>query len=221
MEVCYRHPDRETGVACSACGRPNWADCMTSTPAGMRCPECAGQRTVTQRVRGLSAAGAPVATYSLIAANVVAFIAEVSGGGSSAAGAGGSAIQNAGLYGPAIADQGEWWRIVSAGFLHAGPLHLFINMFALYVLGRSWSRPLVLALQRHLLRVVLAGPFGPLPLSPNEHTVGASGAIGIMAATFVVAQGGASIRSSGRFWIVINIAFTLGVASRSAATSAG
>ena len=45
MEICYRHPNRETGVRCSNCERPICPDCMTSTSVGMRCPECARQRT--------------------------------------------------------------------------------------------------------------------------------------------------------------------------------
>ena len=45
MATCYRHPGRETAVSCSNCGRPICPDCMTPTPVGMRCPECASQRT--------------------------------------------------------------------------------------------------------------------------------------------------------------------------------
>ena len=44
-ETCYRHPDRETRVSCSSCGRSICPECMTPTPVGMRCPECASQRT--------------------------------------------------------------------------------------------------------------------------------------------------------------------------------
>src|SRR5215217_4496834 len=50
MATCYRHPSRETGVSCSNCGKPICPDCMTATPVGMRCPDCAGKR---QRVRTL------------------------------------------------------------------------------------------------------------------------------------------------------------------------
>ena len=45
MATCYRHPNRETGVSCSNCGRPICPDCMTPTPVGMRCPECSRDRT--------------------------------------------------------------------------------------------------------------------------------------------------------------------------------
>src|SRR5580698_1773310 len=74
MATCYRHPSRETGVACSNCGRPICPDCMTTTPVGMRCPECSQQRTKVMRLR--DAGSIPRITYALIAINVVAFLAE-------------------------------------------------------------------------------------------------------------------------------------------------
>src|SRR4029450_11037338 len=81
METCYRHTGRETGVHCSNCGRPICPDCMTSTPVGMRCPECARQKTKT---RTLSAAGSePSLTYLLIGLNVLVFLGGMFGGGGS------------------------------------------------------------------------------------------------------------------------------------------
>src|SRR5256884_3546019 len=74
MAPCYRHPSRETGVSCSNCGRPICPDCMTTTPVGMRCPECGRQRTKVRKAR--DAATVPRATYALLVMNVVAFFAE-------------------------------------------------------------------------------------------------------------------------------------------------
>ena len=54
MATCYRHPSRETGVSCSNCGRPICPDCMTTTPVGMRCPECSKQRTKVVRMRDMA-----------------------------------------------------------------------------------------------------------------------------------------------------------------------
>ena len=52
---CYRHPDRETGLSCSECGRPICYECMTPAPVGLRCPEHSGKpqgvRKVTRRRR--------------------------------------------------------------------------------------------------------------------------------------------------------------------------
>src|SRR6266508_3976903 len=118
MAVCYRHPGRETNVQCSNCGRPICPDCMTVTPVGMRCPECARERTRVRRISPGLRAGAAPATYALIAINVIAFIAEIGGGASIATG-GGSVYLDGALNGPAVA-HGDWYRIITAGFLHAG-----------------------------------------------------------------------------------------------------
>src|SRR6187402_2355383 len=80
MEVCYRHPKRETNVACSNCGRPICPDCMTSTPVGMRCPDCARQKTRVVRTPSGMIGGANPVTIGLISLCVVAFIAQVAGG---------------------------------------------------------------------------------------------------------------------------------------------
>jgi membrane associated rhomboid family serine protease len=187
--TCYRHPDRETAVSCSMCARPICPDCMTSTPVGMRCPECAGQRTQVRRgPAAIAATATPYVTYALIALNVVAFMVTL-GGGAAAVDGGGSVIRDYGLAGPPVAG-GEWYRIVTGGFLHAGLIHLGLNMLVLYFLGRllepAIGAPRLLAIY---LVSLLAGAFGALLLDPNQITVGASGAIfGLMAAAFVIAR---------------------------------
>src|SRR5918992_800396 len=187
--TCYRHPDRGTSVSCSMCARPICPDCMTSTPVGMRCPECAGQRTQVRRgPAALPATATPYVTYTLIALNVVAFVVTL-GGGAAAVDGGGSVIRDFGLAGPLVAD-GEWYRIVTGGFLHAGLIHLGLNMLVLYFLGRllepAIGGPRMLAIY---LVSLLAGAFGALLLDPDQITVGASGAIfGLMAAAFVIAR---------------------------------
>src|SRR5215216_4626923 len=102
MEVCYRHPKRETGVACSNCGRPICPDCMTSTSVGMRCPECASQRT--RVVRGVGG-GDPVLTYVLIGINVVVALGGFLGGASTTTG---------GLGGSVLLDDGSVSRATIA-----------------------------------------------------------------------------------------------------------
>ena len=84
---------------------------------------------------------------------------------------------------PEIAD-GEYWRLVTAGFLHAGFFHLLFNMLSLYILG-GLLEPAVGRLRFGLIYFVslLAGSFGALLLEPTSPTVGASGAIfGLMGA---------------------------------------
>ena len=135
-QTCYRHPNRETGVSCSNCGRPICPDCMTSTSVGMRCPDCARQTTKVRAGAGAFSptAGKMPATIALIAVNVIVFIIELAGGGSGSLSGGGTVIHDAGLSGPDVAN-GDWWRVITGGFLHAGFLHLLLNMYVLYVAG--------------------------------------------------------------------------------------
>jgi membrane associated rhomboid family serine protease len=216
MATCYRHPGRETNVACSNCGRAICPDCMTPTPVGMRCPDCAGQTTPVRRLQTGISRGAMPATMALIAINVGAFLVELAGGGgvSGAAGTGGSVIRDAAINGPKVAD-GEWWRIVTGAFLHAGFLHIALNMFALYILGSLLEPGIGSARFVGVYFVsLLVGSFGALLLSPNENTVGASGAIfGLMSAAFLMARrrGLEQLASQLGVYVIINLAFTFGV----------
>src|SRR2546421_5016126 len=133
-QTCYRHPDRETGVSCSNCARPICTDCMTTTSVGMRCPECARERTRVTAGAVFGRSTRLPATYTLIGLNVLAFIGELAGGVGGFS-AGGKVIDNFGLTGPAVA-RGAWDRILTAGLLHAGPLHLRVIVRPLSVPGR-------------------------------------------------------------------------------------
>ena len=190
MATCYRHPSRETGVSCSNCGRPICPDCMTTTAVGMRCPECAKQRTRVMRVR--SATTVPRVTYALIVINVVVFLAEgkitATGGG-----VGNSVYQKGALLGSSetLVGQGvahgQWWRIISGGFLHENLLHIGFNMYVLYVLGQMLE-PALGSLKFGVVYFVslLTGSLGALLVSPHSLTVGASGAVfGLMGAAAV------------------------------------
>ncbi len=89
----------------------------------------------------------------------------------------GTLVEHGGLYG-AAGDQGEWWRLVTSGFLHASTAHLVGNLIALVILGGA------LTLSVGPLRMVLVyltGMFGAalsvLAFADQALTVGASGAI--------------------------------------------
>jgi membrane associated rhomboid family serine protease len=214
VETCYRHPNRETGVRCSNCGRPICPDCMTSTPVGMRCPECARQRT---RARGISSAtNEPVLTYILIGICVAAFIGEVAGGASATgSGFGGSRVFEEGALRGSDVANGDYWRVVTAGFLHAGFFHLFFNMFSLWILG-SMLEPAIGQVRFALIFFVslLAGSFGALIVDPNSLTVGASGGIfGLMGAAVVVMRnlGINPLESGLGLWIGLNLLLTFTV----------
>ena len=186
MATCYRHPSRETGVSCSNCGKPICPDCMTATPVGMRCPDCAGRKQRVQTLRSMHVD--PTVTYVLIGINVLLFLGS-GAGGSFLTGSGGNSqvFFDLALFGPAV-DQGDYWRLVTGGFLHSGLLHIGFNMYILYWLGTMiepvLGHPRFLALY---LASLLAGSFGALLLDPNAVTVGASGAVfGLMGAAFVM-----------------------------------
>jgi len=221
MAVCYRHPSRETGVSCSSCGRPICPDCMTPTPVGMRCPECARDRTKVKTVRRRS--GVPVVTRVLLAINVLVFLAETANGAPLGGGGGGWIWNHGVLFGPALTGNDiygigthQYWRLLTSGFIHDGILHIAFNMWFLWILGPM----LETAVGRVNYAVVyfvslLAGSFGALLLTPVSPTMGASGALfGVLGALMVVAYyRGISIWQSGLgLTLVINIVFSLTVA---------
>jgi membrane associated rhomboid family serine protease len=213
-ETCYRHPDRETRVSCSSCGRPICPECMTPTPVGMRCPECASQRTrVVRNPTGTpSGFAAAPATYALIAINVIVFLIEIAqGSGGLFAEQGSRFVADYGLYGPSVAE-GEWYRLITSGFLHASFIHIGFNMLLLYFLGRllepALGTPRFLALY---FASLLAGSLGALILEPNSLGIGASGAIfGLAGATFVIARGRGMEALAGQvgFLILFNLFFS-------------
>ncbi len=226
MATCYRHPNRETGVSCSSCGRPICPDCMTPTPVGMRCPECMRERT--RVVRGTGGGGAELGRYpvtmALIAINVIVFLIEVAKG----SGGFGDGVQRSSMYfefalwggglepfelffGGGVSG-GQIYRLVTGGFLHANIVHIGFNMLVLFILGRLVEPALGTARFAALyFASLLAGSFGALLLDPHTFTVGASGAIfGVAAAGFVLARGrGLEViaRQLG-FLIVLNLVFT-------------
>jgi len=209
MPVCYRHPNRETGVACSNCGRPICTDCMTSTTVGMRCPECAKQRTRVVRPRAMTAA-APAATQAIIAVNVAVYLAELFTGGGLGS-VGGTVYEHGALYGPLVA-AGDWWRVVTSGFLHAGFLHVALNMVFIWFVGRSLEP--AIGTPRFVVAYgasLLCGSLGVLLLEPHSVAVGASGAaFGLMGALIVEARSrGIDLWATGLIQIALfNFAFT-------------
>lgn len=192
---CYRHPGRETLVSCSECGRPICEECMTYAPVGIKCPDHAAvgtpkpsvQRTV-RRTKGRITGLEGPATAALVAINVIVYLITVAQGNGLNA-PGGELISDGVLVGAAIDQNGDWYRLVSAMFLHGSVIHLAFNMFALYWLGTVVEQ--ALGTWRYLLVYFvsgIAGSAGALLLSgPLTQTVGASGAIyGILGALLIL-----------------------------------
>jgi membrane associated rhomboid family serine protease len=190
---------------------------MTPTPVGMRCPECARDRTRVKTVR--SASGTPTVTQALIVLNVIVFVAETATGTSLGGANGlspGTLFLKGALAGPYITQSHEYWRLVTAGFLHDGLLHILFNMIFLWFMGQMLE-PAIGRLNFAVVYFVslLAGSFGALLFEPLGLTIGASGAcFGVLGALMVVAHyRGISIWQSGLgLTLIINIVFSLSVA---------
>ena len=184
METCYRHPDRETGVSCSNCGRPICPDCMTTTSVGMRCPECARQKTKTVSP---FARQDPALTYVFMGICIAVFIAELATGGTFGEARNSEAALDGAVRKAFVAD-GDFWRILTAGFLHADITHLLFNMLSLYILG-TMLEPEMGRVRFGIVYVVaiLAGSLGIIVLDPNGGGLGASGGVfGLMGAGLVL-----------------------------------
>jgi len=194
---------------------------MTMAPVGIRCPEHSGKPQGVQRLtRGVQRAafegtGAKV-TKALVAINVAVYVAElVTGGGVN--GTGSTIYLHGVLFGPLV-EQGEWWRLVTAAFLHYGPVHLILNMVGLYWFGSLLEERIGAA--RYLMLYLvsgLAGSAGALLWSNGflTPTVGASGAIfGILGAGLVLErQRDYVFGGSAMGVILINFVLTFSISS--------
>jgi membrane associated rhomboid family serine protease len=107
---------------------------MTPTQVGMRCPECAGQRTPVRTLR--TVVNYPRATYALIAINVIAFFTEQGQLTVSGSSIHGTVIDEGILAREPVALGHQYWRLLTSGFLHENLMHIGFNMLILYWVGR-------------------------------------------------------------------------------------
>jgi membrane associated rhomboid family serine protease len=217
VPYCYRHPNRETFVSCSDCGRPICAECMTQAPVGQRCPEHSGKPQGAARItsgarRGLFEGTGALVTKTLLAVNILVYvITAAQGGGLNAPG--GRLFVDWVLFGPLVA-QGDWWRLITSAFLHGSLLHIAFNMYFLWFVGSAVEQ--ALGRGRFLLLYfvsALAGSAGALVHTPDQPVVGASGALfGVLGAALVLErQRNYVLGGSAAGLIVINLilGFTL------------
>jgi membrane associated rhomboid family serine protease len=175
---CYRHPARPTRLRCSRCGRPICGECARPAAVGQLCPDDARDR---QRVRGLPGRAAPVVTWTILGVNTLALIVEalLSGSGRGIVNPSSEALCRLGaLNAAAIAQSGQWWRLLTVMILHAGVLHFAFNSYALWVFGPELEA--ALGRLRFLAVYLTAGFTGSAVSFAFNHTplaVGASGAI--------------------------------------------
>lgn len=187
---------------------------MTTTSVGMRCPECARDTTQVRRASSVGIGAEPSLTYILIGINVAVALGAFLSGASATGGGGvaGASLLSEGSVSRFSIDQGEYWRLLTSGFLHTGLIHLLFNMFALYILG-GLLEPAIGRWRFAAIYFValLAGSFGALLLEPLRATAGASGAIfGLMGAALVVMRGRA-LESGIALWLGLNLLITFAV----------
>lgn len=155
---------------------------MIQASVGFHCPNCsrqAQQKIITPAARWSQGATMtrPMATIVLIGINLAVYLFGMTRSGFSV---------DAGLIGRGVVPgvlrvgvgEGEWWRLITGGFLHGSAMHLMFNMFALWSLGETMERALgAVRFVAAYLSCLLAGSFGVMLASPNSLTVGASGAV--------------------------------------------
>jgi membrane associated rhomboid family serine protease len=216
---CYRHPNRETFVSCSECGRPICTECMTPAPVGQRCPEHSGAPQGLGRVpagarrTAFEGTGALV-TKVLVGLNVLVYvITAAQGRGINSPG--GSLFTRWLLYGPAVAN-GDWWRLITSAFLHANLIHIAFNMYFLWFVGSAVET----AIGRGRFLAIylvsgLAGSAGALVFTPTSPTVGASGALfGVLGAAVVLErQRNYVLGGSALALVVINLVLSFSLSN--------
>jgi membrane associated rhomboid family serine protease len=178
MATCYRHPNRETGVSCSNCGRSICPDCMTPTSVGMRCPECSKQKTKVRTAAMINRGSQPTVTIAIMIVCGVLFLAEGGGIGLQSTGTG-WIYDHFFLRGlDKIHFDHEYYRLVTSGFLHSGILHIGFNMYLLWLLGQQLE-PAMGSLRFGVVyfTALLVGSFGALTQTSVVSVVGASGAV--------------------------------------------
>ncbi|SNR28081.1 Membrane associated serine protease, rhomboid family [Haloechinothrix alba] len=226
--TCWWHPDRRTGLRCARCERPACPDCLREATVGYQCVDCvaaARKQHQAQRARyrksgfgyrtiaGARVPSRPLVTYTLIALNVVVFVITAAQAQDVMRNFQ-SEVMNLGVLVPLVAATGEWWRVITSGFLHIGLLHLAVNMFALWILGKELER--VLGTARYLVLYLLSLLGGSVAVfafsSPNTPVAGASGAVygvlgGILIAVLRLRLNLTPIIAI----IVLNLAISIGV----------
>ena len=218
LPTCYRHPDRETGLSCSECGRPICTECMTAAPVGLRCPEHSGTRHGPRvggrqlvlpqtRLGGTEA----LVTKALIAINVAIYaVTAYQGHGLNSPG--GPLWDKMILWGPYV-HHGDWWRLITAAFLHASVIHIAFNMLALWWIGAPVENYLGRARYIGLYLVGgLAGSAGALVTSPTIPVVGASGAIFAILGAMLILEWQATGRLGGNAMTLIVLNLVIGFA---------
>ncbi len=222
---CYRHPEQETGISCSRCGRPICPRCMVNASVGFHCPDCVrgdgGQpvRPATTRFGGRVASGdGALVTKILIGINAVVWVLAAylykqlaldfqlfSFAGP---------FNGQFVLGGVAAGADQWYRLLTATFLHVEPFHIASNMLVLWWMGPQLER--VLGRLRFLALYLVSGLAGSalayLVAGDNMASLGASGAVfGLFGATVVLFRAARQPVGPVVALIVFNLVITFSV----------
>lgn len=180
---------------------------MITAPVGFQCPECVKGAPPVRRyaeIRRRGGASEIPVTVALIAINVAVFLPTMAGGR--------DLILDYGLNGFAVSVLGDWYRLITSGFLHFNVVHIGLNMFIFFQLGQLLEP--VTGRVRYVLvyfAALLGGSVGALLVSPDALTAGASGAVfGLMgaAALEMRSRGINPMQTSIGSLIVLNLVIT-------------
>ena len=189
IEVCYRHPEVPTRVHCTRCERPICPDCMIPAPVGFQCPECVAEaRREFRKGPGRPLRGGVSVTKALLVAIAIPFVIEVILGGPQALfNPSAEILFDMGAMQPIAVADGQFWRLFTAMFLHAGLLHVALNAYFFWLFGRmveaSFGRTwmVLIYVVAGFLASVASYAFGPV----TTLAVGASGAISGVFGAFI------------------------------------
>lgn len=193
LAACVRHPDRPTGLYCTRCERPACPECLREAAVGYHCVDCvrAAQQTLRRpvTVAGAQLGTRPIVVPALIAVNVLIYLITAVQAGSITENQASPLFTAWALWPPEVAG-GQWWQLLTSGFLHYGPLHLAFNMVALWVIGKDLE--LILGRLRFsaIYATSLLGGSASVYLlgAVNGQVAGASGAVfGLMGGVAVAA----------------------------------
>jgi membrane associated rhomboid family serine protease len=198
--VCYRHPNREVGRRCTRCGKPACSDCLHQGSVGSNCHDCvkAAKPDLATRAKYWQAGKPAIVTTLIIGINLAVFIGLglLYDLGGMLSGNSTEAHLRFALFNElrftsgatlSLGESGEWYRLVTSGFLHYGLIHIGFNMYFLYILGNQMEPQLgrvrFIALY---FASLLGGSAGALIIDQGGLTAGASGAVfGLLGATAI------------------------------------
>lgn len=202
---CYRHPGRQSFVLCQRCMRTVCADCQTTAPVGVICPECMKEQRKSESpaqrrarrqwgMRGRAGSAVAIGGTPIVTAVIIALTAFV-GLLQLIPGFGELVTRALWFYTPYVLPQialfpFEPWRLLTAALVHGSFWHLGLNMLALWMIGRSLE-PMLGRARFAALYVIsaLGGSVAVGLISPLTPVIGASGAVfGLMGALFVIGR---------------------------------